>query len=40
VPFAIADRAADVEGQVVRGVEAAVASRGPFVLLISGEDLA
>jgi sulfopyruvate decarboxylase subunit alpha len=40
VPFAIANRAADVEGQVVRGVEAAVESRGPFVLLISGEDLA
>ena len=40
LPYAIADRAADVEGQVVQGVESAVRSRGPFVLLITGEDLA
>jgi sulfopyruvate decarboxylase subunit alpha len=40
LPFALADRAADLGGQVVRGVEAAVKSRGPFVLLITGEDLA
>jgi sulfopyruvate decarboxylase subunit alpha len=39
LPFAIADRATDLEGQIVRGVESAVASRGPYVLLISGEDL-
>src|SRR6058998_271840 len=40
VPFALADRAEDLAAQVARGVEAAVESRGPFVLLISGEDLA
>lgn len=40
LPFEIVDRGADVEGQVARGVESAVESRGPFVLLISGEDLA
>ena len=40
LPFAIADRAADLEDQVVRGVEAAARARGPFVLLITGEDLA
>ena len=39
LPFARADRAGDLEAQVARGVESAVASRGPFVLLISGEDL-
>jgi len=39
LPFAVADRAADLQAQVARGVEFAVESRGPFVLLISGEDL-
>ena len=40
LPFAIADRTADLTSQVARGVERAVESRGPCVLLISGEDLA
>ena len=40
LPFAIADRTADLTSQVARGVERAVDSRGPCVLLISGEDLA
>ena len=39
LPYALADRAADLEAQVARGVAFAVESRGPFVLLISGEDL-
>ena len=39
LPYAIADRAGDLAAQVGRGVEAAEKSRGPFVLLISGEDL-
>ena len=39
VPFAIADRTGDLAAQVGRGVDAAQRSRGPFVLLISGEDL-
>ena len=39
LPYAVADRAADLQAQVARGVEFAVESRGPFVLLISGEDL-
>ena len=39
LPFAIADHTSDLEAQVVRGVESAVASNGPAVLLISGEDL-
>ncbi len=39
LPFAVADGAADLQAQVARGVEFAVESRGPFVLLISGEDL-
>ena len=39
LPYAIADRTVDLEGQVVRGVKSAVASSGPSVLLISGEDL-
>ena len=30
----------DLEAQVVRGMESAVASNGPAVLLISGEDIA
>jgi sulfopyruvate decarboxylase alpha subunit len=38
LPFQIAERR-DLETQVVRGVEAAVESRGPHVLLITGEDL-
>jgi sulfopyruvate decarboxylase alpha subunit len=40
LPYAIADHAADLEAQVVRGVESADASGGPAVLLISGEDIA
>lgn len=40
LPWARADRAGDLAAQVRRGVEFAVASRGPFVLLLSGEDLA
>jgi sulfopyruvate decarboxylase alpha subunit len=39
LPYAVADRR-ELEAQVARGVEAAVESRGPHVLLISGEDLA
>lgn len=39
LPYAVADRAADLQAQVARGVEFAVESRGPFVLLISGVDL-
>ena len=39
LPYALADRAADLAAQVARGVERAAESRGPFVLLISGEDL-
>ena len=40
LPYAVADRSGDLAGQVRRGVEHAAGSRGPFVLLISGEDLA
>ncbi len=40
LPYALLDRAGDVQAQVRRGVESAAESRGPFVLLISGEDLA
>jgi sulfopyruvate decarboxylase subunit alpha len=40
LPYALADHRADVAAQVRRGVEFAAESRGPFVLLISGEDLA
>jgi sulfopyruvate decarboxylase subunit alpha len=40
LPYALADRRGDLAGQVRAGVEFAVESRGPFVLLISGEDLA
>jgi len=40
LPHTMADRAGDLAEQVRRGVEFAVESRGPFVLLISGEDLA
>ena len=40
LPFAIADHTTDLEAQVVRGMESAVASNGPAVLLISGEDIA
>jgi sulfopyruvate decarboxylase subunit alpha len=40
LPYAIADRVTELAEQVRRGVEFAVESRGPFVLLISGEDLA
>ena len=39
LPYAIADRTGDLAAQVGRGVHAAQTSRGPFVLLISGEDL-
>jgi sulfopyruvate decarboxylase subunit alpha len=40
LPHAVADRAGDLAAQVRRGVELAAESRGPFVLLISGEALA
>jgi sulfopyruvate decarboxylase alpha subunit len=40
LPHALADRTGDLAAQVRRGVEFALESRGPFVLLISGEDLA
>ena len=40
LPHALADHAGDLAAQVRRGVEVAAESRGPFVLLISGEDLA
>lgn len=40
LPHAVADRGGDLAAQVRRGVEQAAASRGPYVLLISGEDLA
>ena len=40
LPHAVADAKGDLTAQVKRGVEFAVESRGPFVLLISGEDLA
>jgi len=40
LPYTQLDRAGDIEAQVRRGVESAAESRGPFVLLISGEDLA
>ena len=40
LPYALLDRAGDVQAQVRHGVESAAESRGPFVLLISGEDLA
>jgi sulfopyruvate decarboxylase alpha subunit len=40
LPHAMADHAGDLAAQVRRGVEFAAESRGPFVLLISGEDLA
>ena len=40
LPFAIADRTTDLASQVARGVERAAESRGPAVLLISGEDIA
>jgi sulfopyruvate decarboxylase alpha subunit len=40
LPHAIADRAGDLAAQVRRGVAEAEESRGPYVLLISGEDLA
>jgi sulfopyruvate decarboxylase TPP-binding subunit len=40
LPHARADRRGDLTAQVRQGVEFCVESRGPFVLLISGEDLA
>jgi sulfopyruvate decarboxylase alpha subunit len=40
LPHAMADSRGDLAAQVTRGVQFAVESRGPFVLLISGEDLA
>jgi sulfopyruvate decarboxylase alpha subunit len=40
LPYALLDRAGDIVQQVRRGVESAAEARGPFVLLISGEDLA
>jgi sulfopyruvate decarboxylase alpha subunit len=40
LPYALLDRAGDVQAQVRHGVESAALSSGPFVLLITGEDLA
>jgi sulfopyruvate decarboxylase alpha subunit len=40
LPYAMADRRGDIAAQVRQGVEQAAASAGPYVLLISGEDLA
>jgi sulfopyruvate decarboxylase subunit alpha len=40
LPHAVADKSGDLAAQVKRGVEFAAESRGPFVLLVSGEDLA
>jgi sulfopyruvate decarboxylase subunit alpha len=40
LPYALADRGGDLALQVRRGVEFTAESRGPFVLLLSGEDLA
>jgi sulfopyruvate decarboxylase TPP-binding subunit len=40
LPYARADRRGDLVQQVKQGVDFCVESRGPFVLLISGEDLA
>ena len=40
LPHALADGKGDLAAQVKRSVEFSVESRGPFVLLISGEDLA
>jgi len=40
LPYARADRRGDLTAQVRQGVEFCVESRGAFVLLISGEDLA
>lgn len=40
LPYAHADRGGDLVAQVRQGVEASASSSGPFVLLISGEDLA
>jgi len=40
IPHAVADATGDLAAQVKRGIEFSVESRGPFVLLISGEDLA
>lgn len=40
LPHARADRRGDLAAQVKQGVDFCVESRGPFVLLISGEDLA
>ncbi len=39
LPYAIADRTGDLSAQVRSGVESASESRGPFVLLITGDDL-
>src|SRR6266446_9943820 len=40
LPYARAERRGDLAAQVKQGVEFCVESGGPFVLLISGEDLA
>jgi sulfopyruvate decarboxylase subunit alpha len=40
LPHSLADGKGDLAAQVKRGVESSVESRGPFVLLVSGEDLA
>jgi sulfopyruvate decarboxylase TPP-binding subunit len=38
--YAIADRSHDLAAQVKQGVDAAAEAQSPYVLLISGEDLA
>ena len=38
--YAVVDRGRDLAAQVRQGVEAAAESASPYVLLISGEDLA
>ena len=40
LPYAVADRRGDLAAQARGGVQFCVESRGPFVWLISGEDLA
>jgi sulfopyruvate decarboxylase subunit alpha len=40
LPYAVADKSRDLAAQVRQGVDSCVRSSSPFVLLISGEDLA
>ncbi len=40
LPYAVADQSRDLAAQVSQGVDSCVRSSSPFVLLISGEDLA